>query len=140
MAERSDVPLRVLPRLTPANRPFWTGGAEGELRFQRCTDCGCYVHPPSPRCPRCLGKALRPEAVSGRGHVLTFTWNHKEWIPGQAVPYAIAIVELVEQQGLRLMTEIVRCTPEQLRIGLPVRVVFEAQGEVHVPLFEPADA
>lgn len=140
MADRSDVPFRVLPRLTPANRPFWTGGAEGELRFQRCAECAWFVHPPSPRCPQCLGRTLRPEAVSGRGHVLTFTWNHKAWIPGEEVPYAIAIVELVEQPGLRLMTNVVGCTPETLRVGLPVRVVFEAHGEVHVPLFEPVNA
>jgi uncharacterized OB-fold protein len=53
------------------------------------------------------------------------------------VPYVIAIVELVEQDGLRFTTNIVHCPPDRVEIGMPVRVLFEEQGEVFVPLFEP---
>jgi uncharacterized OB-fold protein len=137
----AEKPFRVLPRVTPLNEPFWRGGAQGELRFLRCRPCGHFVHPPSPRCPRCLGRELAPEAVSGRGTVLTFTWNHQPWVPAPDHPYAIAIVELVEQPGLRLTTNVLGCTPESLRVGLPVRVRFEVHGEVGrevwIPLFEP---
>jgi uncharacterized OB-fold protein len=134
----SDLPFRVLPRVTDRNRHFWQGGAHGELRFLRCQPCGTYVHPPAPVCPACLGKELRPEAVSGRARVLTFTLNHQPWVPAPDHPYCIAIVEIGEQAGLRLMTNIVNCPPESVRIGMPVRVTFEAHGDVHVPVFEPA--
>lgn len=137
MAER---PFRVLPRVTDANRHFWTGGADGRLRFLRCRPCGTYVHPPAPVCPECLSRDVAPEPVSGRATVLTFTLNHQPWVPSPDHPYAIAIVEIDEQPGLRLMTNVVNCPPEAVRIGMRVRVVFEAHADVHLPLFEPADA
>ena len=94
--------------------------------------------PPSPRCPECLSKELVVEAVSGRASVLTYTLNHQEWVPAPDHPYVIAIVEIEEQAGLRLMTNIVNCEPEAVSIGMLVRVVFEQHDDVHIPLFEPA--
>jgi uncharacterized OB-fold protein len=90
-------------------------------------------------CPGCLGKDLAVEAVSGRATVLSYTLNHQPWVPAPDHPYAIAIVEIAEQPGLRLMTNIVNCPPEEVRIGMPVRVLFEVHEDVHVPLFEPAE-
>jgi hypothetical protein len=133
-------PFRVLPRVTPWNEHFWRGGEQGELRFLRCAACRTFVHPPAPVCPACYGRELSPEAVSGRAMVLTFTWNHQTWVPAPDHPYAIAIVEIEEQVGLRLMTNVVGCTPGTLRVGLPVRVVFEAHDDVWIPLFEPRPA
>ena len=134
----TEQPFRVLPRVTRRNEHFWRGGAEGELRFLRCRSCRTYVHPPSPRCPDCLGDDLAAEAVSGRATVLTFTLNHQPWVPAADHPYAIAIVEIEEQEGLRLMTNIVHCPAEDVRVGMPVRVVFEEHEDVFIPLFEPA--
>lgn len=134
----AELPFRVLPKLTRRNRHFWQGGAEGELRFLRCTPCGYWIHPPQPICPVCLGKELAPAAVSGRATVLTYTLNHQPWVPAPDHPYAIAIVEIEEQPGLRLMTNIVNCPAEAVQIGMPVRVCFEAHEDVHIPVFEPA--
>ena len=58
-------------------------------------------------------------------------------MPAPDHPYAIAIVELDEQRGLRLMTNIVNCPAEAVRIGMRVRVVFEQREDVWIPLFEP---
>jgi hypothetical protein len=97
------------------------------------------VHPPSPVCPECLSKQLAPAAVSGRARLLTWTVNHHPWIPGFEPPYLIAIVEVEEQRGLRVTTNLVNCTPEELRMDLPVRVLFEERDDgVFLPLFEPA--
>ena len=136
----SDKPFRVLPRVTPQNEHFWRGGEHGELRFLRCGACCTLVHPPAPICPSCYGSKLSPEAVSGRATVLTFTWNHQPWVPAPDHPYPIAIVEIEEQAGVRLMTNILGVTPETLRIGMPVRVVFEQHDDVWIPLFEPRPA
>ena len=130
-------PFRVLPRVTQSNEHFWRGGEVGELRFLRCRPCRTFVHPPAPVCPACYGKDLAVETVSGRATVLTFTLNHQEWVPSPDHPYAIAIVEIEEQAGLRLMTNIVGCEPERVQIGMPVRVVFEQHDDVWIPLFEP---
>ena len=131
-------PFRVLPQVTPENEHYWKGGARGELVFLRCGECRQYVHPPSPVCPECLSKQLAPSAVSGRARLLTWTENHHPWIPGFEPPYLIAIVEIEEQRGLRITTNLVNCTPEELRMDLPVRVLFEECDDgVHLPLFEP---
>jgi uncharacterized OB-fold protein len=133
------LPFRVLPEVGPENEFFWTAGRDGRLRVLRCGACGYFVHPPVPRCPRCLEAGLAPEALSGRGTLYSFTVNHKPWIP-DAAPYVIGLVELVEQEGLRLTTNVVDCPPEELRIGMPLEVVFEEQGDVWLPLFRPAAA
>src|SRR5436305_11530010 len=75
------------PLLNEDNRDFWTGGRDGELRIVQCDDCGYYIHPPSPRCPRCLSENVEPRPVSGRGRVYTYTVNQRAWSPGLEVPY-----------------------------------------------------
>lgn len=132
-----DPPFRILPAVTPENEHFWTGGAHGELRFLRCEACRYWIHPPGPVCPACLGRELVVDAASGRGTVHTFTVNHQAWIPGFDPPYVVAIVELPEQEGLRLTTNIVGLPHDQVRIGLPVEVTFEAHDGVWIPLFRP---
>ncbi len=124
------------PVLDEEHRFFWTSGADGHLRFLRCQSCGYYLHPPIPRCPRCGSRDLAPEVVSGCGEVWSFTVNHQSW-DGSTEPYVICWVQLLEQEGLRLTSNLVGCRPEDVRIGMPVRVVFEQHGEVWFPLFEP---
>jgi uncharacterized OB-fold protein len=136
-ADAPAKPFRVLPRVTAANEHFWRGGEQGELRFLRCRACRTYVHPPAPVCPDCYGKDLAAEAVSGRATVLTYTLNHQPWVPAPDHPYAIAIVEIEEQRGLRLMTNVVGCPPQDVRVGMPVEVVFEQHDDVWIPLFTP---
>lgn len=137
----SDQPFRVLPRVTEENEHFWRGGRDGRLQFLRCTACGTWIHPPAPICPACLSRDVAVDAVSGRGVVHTFTVNHQPWIPTFDPPYVVAIVELEEQEGLRLTTNLVGCEPDDVFIGLPVQVVFEHRDEngyeVWLPLFEP---
>lgn len=128
---------RQLPGITPDNRAFWTGGGEGELRILHCADCGQYTHPPLPVCFFCKGDNVAPKAVSGRGTVHTFTVNRRAWLPGMAVPFVFAVVELDERPGLFVMTNIVGCEPAAVRIGQRVRVRFERHEDVWLPMFEP---
>lgn len=127
-----------LPALEPETEAFWRGCKEGRLQIIRCVACGWYVHPPRPVCPRCQCDELRWETVSGRATVVSFTVNHQSWIPTMDVPYVIALVELVEQAGLRLTTNLVGCAADAGRVGMPVRVRFESvSDEIALPLFEP---
>ena len=130
------LPFRVQPALDEGNRFFWTSGEDGQLRFLRCQTCGYYLHPPLPRCPQCGGRELAPEVVSGRGEVFSFTVNHQSW-DGGTDPYAIVLVALPEQEGLRLTSNLVGVPLDEIRIGLPVQVVFEQHDLVWFPLFEP---
>jgi uncharacterized OB-fold protein len=134
-----ELPFRILPRLTDLNRDFWTGGQVGELRFQRCQQCGYYNHPPTPICPVCHSKELKFEAVSGRATLFTYSVNYQPWMPGPEIPYILAIVAIPEQDGLRLTTNLVGVAPEDVRIGMEVEVTFENHDdEVWIPLFRPA--
>ncbi len=137
----NDVPFRMLPELNGISHFFWTAGERGELMFLHCQDCDGLIHPPQPLCPRDHSKNLEPRAVSGRGRVHTFTINHQPWMPGPELPYVVAIVEIEEDPSVRLMTNLVRVEPGDVRIGMPVRAVFEHHaddgGDVWIPLFEP---
>jgi len=136
----TDVPFRILPRITERNAHFWQGGRDGELRFQRCRACGYFLHPPGVVCPKCLSKDIGIETVSGRAEVLTYSVNYQPWMPGLEPPFVLAIVVLPEQDDLRLTTNIVNCPVDDVKVGMPVRVLFEAHPdeEVWIPLFEPA--
>lgn len=130
----SGPPLRLLPRLDVDNTFFWTSGADGRLRFLRCQACRSFVHPPTPRCPFCLGDDLAPEPVSGRARVESYTVNHQQWIPGSE-PYVVAWVSIVEQPDVHLTTNLVGLEPDELRIGMEVEVCFEEHEGVYLPLF-----
>lgn len=130
--------MRVPPQLDADNEPFWRGGEHGQLLIHRCNDCGRWSHPPRAVCRHCHHRAVTPQPVSGRGTVATFTVNHQQWNPaGRTSPYVVAVVELLEQPGLRLITNIINCAVDEVVIGLPVRVVFAALDDVWLPLFEP---
>jgi uncharacterized OB-fold protein len=129
---------RVRPKVTSRNAHFWQGGADGVLRLLRCQDCGTYLHPPMPVCRSCRSTKIAPEPLCGRGTVYAYTVNHYRWVPDMEPPYVVALVELVEQEGLQLMTNIVGCPLEEVCTGMEVEVVFAHNDDVYVPLFRPA--
>jgi uncharacterized OB-fold protein len=128
---------RVAPPLTERTAPFWTSGADGLLRIRRCDDCGHYQHPPQPVCPACHCASLSWQPVSGRGSVWSWTVNRYQWIPSMPPPYVVAEIELAEQPGLRLLTNLVDADPASLRVGTEVTVCFAKAGDAFVPLFRP---
>ena len=127
---------RPVPRLDPDNRAFWTGGAVGELRFNRCADCGVFIHPPRPVCRVCLSENVAPEAVAGTGIVDSYPSNHQAWYPGLEVPFIIARIAIDGAPGVYLTSNIVHCPVDAVDFGDSVRVTFEQQGEIFYPLFE----
>ena len=128
--------FRVLPAVDELSGFFWTSGADGRLRFLRCSSCSYLVHPPAPVCPQCLGRELAPDTVSGLATLHSFTVNHQPW-DGVGDVYVIGLVEIDDQPGVRLTTNIVGCDPDDVRIGMRVEVVFEDHAPVFVPLFRP---
>jgi acetyl-CoA acetyltransferase/uncharacterized OB-fold protein len=126
-----------LPLVLPWTAFYWRSGAEGTLHLQRCQACGDLLFPPGPRCPTCLSDALEVVTVAGTGTVEALTVNHQAWHPAFTPPYVIAIVALTEDPAVRITTNVVGCPPDDVYLGMPVRAVFEARGDVWVPLFEP---
>lgn len=132
---------KPVPVPTPETQPFWDGCAAGELRIQRCLDCGKPYFYPRPVCPSCGSVNVEWFTASGAATLYSYVINHRS-APGfeDDAPYAIAVVQLAE--GPRMTTNIVGVpnTPEDLVLDMPLRVTFEARGDVQLPLFRPAEA
>ena len=127
---------RQLPKLDADNRAFWTSGADGKLRLAQCQDCKTFIHPPRPVCRKCLSENVASVVVPGTGVVDTFTVNHQKWRPDLEVPFVIARVAIDGAPGVYLTTNIVGCAVDEVDIGDRVRVKFEHQADVWLPLFE----
>ncbi|MEZ0092839.1 OB-fold domain-containing protein [Streptacidiphilus sp. EB129] len=129
--------LRPRPVVNRDNEGFWQGVAEGELRFQRCTDCATPRFPWLPGCNACGSDAWSAEAASGEGTVYSQVVVHHPLPAAFAAPYSVALVELAE--GVRVVSNVVGLAPDQVRIGLPVRLSLErCDDELTLPLFRPA--
>lgn len=133
-------PLR--PDITPLTKFFWDGCAERSLRILRCVDCKFYVHLPRPVCPKCLGEDLQPEQISGRGVLYSHTTTTRAFDPFYVdkVPYVLAVVELEEQQGLRVASQMVNYAEFALRVGLEVEVQWvDLHETLTLPYFRPSN-
>jgi uncharacterized OB-fold protein len=127
---------RPLPLPDPDTAFFWEATAEKKLKILRCQDCKTYIHYPKPSCWNCSGSNVAPEEVSGRGTVYSYTVTHQA-VPGYEPPFAVVIVELEEQAGLRMVSNVVDVAPDDVRIGMPVQVTFEqAADDVWLPMFK----
>jgi uncharacterized protein len=106
------------------------------LLIERCDACARWVHPAAGHCLDC-GGALVATPVSGRGTVFTYTVNHHAFNPELPTPYVIALVELAEQDGLRVAANVVDCEPDSVSCGMAVQL-RPARGAGGAPLFAPA--
>jgi uncharacterized OB-fold protein len=119
---------------SPVSTPFWRGCQTGELRYQRCQACGLSNFPPTEHCRQCLSDELRWEQSGGVGEIYSWTLVHRPVTAEFAPPYAPAIVTLDE--GYQMLTNIVGVAPDDLAIGMRVRVQFHAVGpDVTLPYF-----
>jgi uncharacterized OB-fold protein len=116
--------------------------AQGRLLINRCEDCGTWIYPHRPLCPRCLSWNVAPTEVSGKGRVFMFTLIQQLRDPDSfiAEPVTAAAVELAEQPGLRYLARIVGCPQDQITLDMPVRLTWIEEGGRPVPAFEPDGA
>jgi uncharacterized OB-fold protein len=119
--------------------PFWEGTRMGELRVQRCRACGHWRWTPLLACPRCWSEDSEWARTGGQGEVYSFTIVGRSVDPARfRAPYVLAIVQLDE--GPHMLTNIVGCEPEVVRIGMRVAVRFERiDDEISVYPFAPIE-
>lgn len=134
----TTVTATTLPRTDGPSGFFWTSGADGTLRVLRCGGCARLLHPAAEFCPGCGAGEPAVTPVSGRGTVVAFTVDRHPFSPDHPPPYVVAVVALDEDPRVRLTTNIVGCEPEQVAVGLAVRVRFRRVDDVWLPLFEPS--
>ena len=119
------------PEANPETRPFWEAAAAGRLLIGKCKTCGKPHYYPRAICPLCGSDLTEWIQASGRGAVYSYSVMRR--VP---VPYALAYVTLDE--GVTMMTNIVDCDLDSIRIGQRVRVVFKpTDGGPPVPMFAP---
>lgn len=135
----SEIPK---PERSELTRFFWDGVDAGRLVIQRCSTCSFYVHWPRHECSHCHSESLVPTEVSGRGTVYSYGVATQAFASAfqDRIPYVLAVVELEEQAGLKLVTNIVDCDEEAVEVGMSVEVVFrEADQGLTLPYFRPAN-
>ena len=129
---------KPVPRIDEESKGFWEACQRHELYLQRCGECGAFRYYPRALCPSCLSDRTEWVRSSGTGTIYTFTVVYQNLAPGfrDELPYVLAYVEL--EEGVRMLTNIVGCPPEAVRIGMPVEVVFEdVTPAVTLPKFKP---
>ena len=128
------------PRPNPDTVGFWEATSRGELALSWCSVCDRFVHPPLEGCPRCAGPMVF-RAVSGKATLHSFIVVHRAVVPGyeDRPGHVIGLVELAEQDGLRLATQLVDVEPADVHIGmaLEARIVDLPGGDLRVPVFGP---
>ena len=132
---------KPLPALDGLSGEFYAWCKQRELRFQRCGDCSAWRHVPREICAGCGSWDWEWTRSSGRGSVFTWTVVARALHPAfrDDVPLAPTVIEL--EEGVRLLSQVVDCPPEELEIGMPVEVVFDAVTEdVTLPKFRRAQA
>lgn len=130
-----------LPAGDLVSQPFWDGCKEHKLLIQRCNRCGTYRMGPQPVCYVCRCFEWTWEESQGLGEVYTYTIVRHSVHPATAdrIPYNSVIVQLRDCGGVRVPGNVVECANEDIKIGMPVKLVWEDVAEdVALPRWKPA--
>jgi len=131
--QEGDIPL---PVPGPVTRPYWDGCAAGELRVQRCADCGGHTHTPAIVCSHCTGSRLEWVVSSGRGEVYSWSCVWRPQTPAFEVPYVPLIVTM--EEGWWMLADLVEAEHDSVEVGMPVEVTFhDHPGRITLPYFRP---
>jgi len=130
-------PDRPVPVPDALTAPYWEAARAHRFALPRCEECGRFHFYPRSLCPYCYSPRLAWTQASGRGTVYSFSVIHRAPSPAFAadVPYIVATVAL--EEGPHLMTNVVNCAPDNVRIGMPVTVDFLDLGDEALPVFKP---
>ena len=113
----------------PETTPYWDAAARQKLLVKQCTACGEYHFYPRVLCPFCFSDKTEWREATGNGTIYSFSVTRRA-----EVPYAIAYVALAE--GPMMLSNIVDCDLDAIRIGQAVKLVFKPSetGQL-VPMF-----
>jgi enoyl-CoA hydratase/carnithine racemase/uncharacterized OB-fold protein len=130
---------KPVPELQPWSQKFWEGTKEGKLLIQVCKDCNSKIFYPRKYCPECWSGNLSWIESTGKAKVYTFSTAYSMVEPKftDELPYTIAYVDLAE--GVRMMTRIVECKPEDVHFDMDVEVAFHERDGFFLPYFRPVN-
>ena len=130
---------KPVPEISEAARPYWEAAQREELYLQRNKNTGKYFFYARPWAVDDYSTDLEWVPASGKGTVATFTIACFPLFESYTadLPYVVAVIKL--EEGPTMMTNIVNCRPEEVRVGMPVKVTFEERKDgFKIPQFEPA--
>ena len=134
--------LRFEPPVGAESAPFWEATREGRLLVQWCSACDRGIFFPRVLCPFCGGPStLAWREATGRATVHAAVVEHRPEAAGAAFahgePFCIALVDL--EEGVRMMTNVIGCPPDDVHSGMAVTVAWEPLSDGRqLPLFRPA--
>ena len=131
-------PKRPRPSSNPDSEWFWEGCRQHELRVQTFSD-GTTVYPPMVRNPKTGEMPGTPQwkVSSGKGTLYSYAVPHYPQVPAFDYPILVGLVEL--EEGVRIVSNIVACTRDQLEVGMPLEVCWlQTDDDVVLPQFRPA--
>lgn len=135
--DRGPAPAVVNSKnLRPSPTAHYEAGLKsGTFRVQRCNGCSKPIFYPRVACPHCASMDLAWLEPSGLGTVYSTTTVNRSSDKGG--PYNVALIELAE--GVRLMSRVDGVPPDEVRIGMVVRVDVELMNGTHAPVFHPVE-
>jgi uncharacterized OB-fold protein len=120
------------PALNPGDQPYFDAAKEGKLMLKKCNACGEHHHYPRALCPFCFSEKVEWVQAKGTGEIYTYSVTRR----GGPTPYCIAYVTLDE--GVKMMTNIVDCDLDTIKVGQKVQVAFkQTEGGFAMPVFVP---
>lgn len=141
MEVRASADPRPMPSPDDVSRFYWDAAAENRLVLQRCRSCTKLQYPPEVCCVHCQAEDFELAETTGRGVIYSYAVVDRPLHAGfvDRLPYVVVFVELDDQPGLRILTNLVDVPPgRRLSCGMPVEVVFENRGTVTLPQFRLA--
>jgi hypothetical protein len=143
-----DVAKRPRPAINHDNQYFWDGARAHELRIQTCSRCGERFFPPTPRCWKCGSLELGWTVSSGKATL--YSWAAPQYPQADGFSYPVLVGLVALEEGTRLVSNIVACAKEDLRIGMPLELCWldshpalvegatDSRGPISLPQFRPA--
>lgn len=115
------LPPDDLPRF---HMPFWESVNAHAVKIQRCLGCAKLRYIPRELCPECHSTDVEWVPIAGDGEVFSYTIIHRAPTPAYQAdaPYVIAHVTLAE--GPRMIGNLIGIAPDDVRIGLRVKITY----------------
>ena len=120
---------KPIPVKTQDSKPYWDAADCHELVLQKCETCNSYNHPPGPACAKCGSTELSWESQGSdiTGTLYSYVVSYRPFLPGfqDDLPTIIAVVELDNLQEVKIIGNVLECTPEELKIGMAVKMIWQ---------------
>ncbi|MEA0562628.1 MULTISPECIES: Zn-ribbon domain-containing OB-fold protein [Lysinibacillus] len=121
---------KPIPVKTQDNEPYWDAADRHELMLQKCEICHAYNHPPGPACAKCGSTELSWEnqGTTIMGTIYSYVVSYRPFLPGfqDELPMIIVVIKLDHLQEVKIIGNLLECSPEDIKIGMPVKMIWQA--------------